>query len=187
MVDDLISVLTEDHQELSGLLSELEVLSGGEHLRRVLTEQLIIETVRHAVAEECYLYPVCRACLPDGGVITDKAYAEHQQIERVLKQLEAGGLPDEYFALLLTWLITDMRTHMDEEEQRIFPLLAGHLGEEELRRLGAKARKSKAAAPTRPGRSGGPLLTMLLTSGSGLVDRVRAYLCEHGRAYPLMR
>ena len=71
MADDLISVLTEDHQELNGLLLELEVLSGGEHLQRVLTDQLIIESVRHAVAEECYLYPLYRTRVPGGQEIAE--------------------------------------------------------------------------------------------------------------------
>jgi hypothetical protein len=46
--DDLISVLTEDHRELRQLYTELEFLSGGESLRRRLTDQLIVEMVRHS-------------------------------------------------------------------------------------------------------------------------------------------
>jgi hemerythrin-like domain-containing protein len=184
MADDLISALTEDHLELNGLLSELEVLSGDEHLRRLLTDQLIIEVVRHSVAEECYLYPLCRARLPGGDRIADEGRAEHRQIERILKQLEAGGLPEEHVGLLLSWLTGDMRAHMESEEEEIFVLLAEHVSREELRELGVKARRSKAAAPSRPVPSSGPLLTMILRSGAGLVERVREYLCEHRRVYP---
>lgn len=185
MADDLVSALTEDHQELGGLLAELDALSGGEHLRRVLTAQLIIESVRHSMAEECYLYPLCRAHLPDGARIADEGRADHRQIERILKQLEAGGVPDEHFDLLLSWLIGDMRRHMDEEEKQVFGPLAEHVPGERLRELGAKARRSKALASSRSARSNGALVTMLLRSGAGLVERVREYLCEHG--YPRSR
>lgn len=184
MADDLLSVLREDHQELKGLLAELEVLSGGEHLRRMLADQLIVESVRHSVAEECYLYPMCRTRLPGGHALADRAYEEHRQIERILAQLEGGGLPDDHFAMLLTWLITDMRAHMDEEEDELFATLAKYVGRDELLELGVKARSSKALAPSRPGTSSGPLVTMVLHGGFGLAERVREYLCGSGRAYP---
>lgn len=186
MSDDLISVLMEDHQELRELLVEVEVLSGGERLRRNLTDQLIIELVRHAIAEESYLYPVCRARLPDGDRIAEEANAGHRRIEQVLKGLEAPDLADEGFSLLLSRLIATMRPHFDEEEQRVFPLLAEYASEKELLDLGEKARRSKTEAPSRPGasRPGVPLLHMLLESGAGLVERVRAHICGRDRPYP---
>lgn len=187
MADDLISVLTEDHQELNGLLLELEVLSGGEHLQRVLTDQLIIESVRHAVAEECYLYPLYRTRVPGGQEIADRACGQHREMERILTQLEAEDVTDDNFALLLFRLIRAMRAHMEEEE-RFLVILAKHVGRDELLELGAKARESKALAPAvRPDTFDGPLVNMLVHGGSGLVERVRDYLSGHGRAYPPAR
>jgi hemerythrin-like domain-containing protein len=186
MAEDLLSVLTEDHQELRQLLVEVEVLSGGECLRRNLTDQLIIELVRHAIAEESYLYPLCRARLPDGGRVAEEAYIEHRRIEQVLKGLETQDLADERFSLLLSWLIATMRPHIDDEEARVFPLLAEYVSEEELLTLGEKARRSKSEAPSRPGtsRPGVPLLHLFLESGAGLAERVRAYICGRDRPYP---
>lgn len=182
--EDLISVLTEDHREIRQLFTELEHLSGGESLRRTLTDQLIVEMVRHSVAEECYLYPVSLARLPDGGHLAEAALDEHHRLEEILRRLEADDLPDDRFAQLLSSLITGTRRHIDEEEREIFPMLARHVTEEELVELGKNARCSKSCAPSRAGHEGRPLLQVLLHSGAGLADRVRAYLCGGDAAYP---
>lgn len=183
--DDLISVLTQDHHELRQLLTELENLCGGERLRRTLTDQLIVEVVRHSVAEECYLYPLARERLPDGDRVVDKALADHARLERLLRRLEAPEIPDAQFALLMSWLISDARHHIDEEDERIFPSLAHYVSEEELVELGRKAQRSKSCAPSRASNKaeGGPLVQVLLTSGAGLVERVRDYLCGRDKPY----
>jgi hemerythrin-like domain-containing protein len=183
--EDLISVLTQDHREMRQLFTELEHLSGGESLRRTLTDQLIVEVVRHSVAEECYLYPVSRELLPGGEQAAEEALTEHNRIEGILRRLAVPDLPDDQFALLLSTMITDTRRHLDDEEERIFPLLAEFVPEEDLVELGKKARNSKACAPSRPShKANGPLVHQFLKSGSGLVERVRAYLCGHDKAYP---
>jgi hemerythrin-like domain-containing protein len=183
--EDLISVLAEDHRELKQLFTELEMLYGGEKLRRSLTDQMIIEVVRHSVAEETYLYPVARERLPDGGWIADEAEADHRRLEQILKRLEQPDLPDDHFSLLLSWLVTGARQHIDDEEERMFPLLAKHVSEEELVSLGEKANMAKARALSRlsPAEPEQPLLHMILKTGLGLVERVREHICGPGNAY----
>jgi len=184
--DDLVNVLTEDHLELRQLLTELEHLSGGERLRRTLTDQLIVEVVRHSVAEECYLYPLVRERLPDGDRMVEKALAEHRRLENILRRLEAPDIPDDQFALLMSRLIACGRRHIDNEDERILPALAAHVGEEELIELGKKAQQSKSCAPSRACHTADdrPLVHVLLSSGAGLVERVRAYLSGQDRPYP---
>jgi hemerythrin-like domain-containing protein len=184
--DDLISVLTDDHRELLQLLTEVELLSGGESLRRKLTDHLIVESVRHSVAEESYLYPVSRKCLPDGDRQVAEALAAHRGIENTLVRLEEPDLSDEKFSLLLSLLTLDMREHIADEEGRIFPVVAAKVSAQELVALGTKATKAKADALRGPDASppDAPLLNMLLRSGAGLVERAREYLCGHDKAYP---
>jgi hemerythrin-like domain-containing protein len=182
--DDLISMLKEDHRELRQLFIELEFLSGGESLRRTLTDQLIVEMVRHAVAEEAYLYPASREYLPDGAWIVGQSCTEHEWLEGMLRQLEAPDVPDDHFSFLLARLTPDARRHMDDEEERIFPLLITHVSEEELVVLGERARKAKEKAPSRLGAGSQNRLNALLETGAGLVERVREHLCGRGKAYP---
>ncbi|MGH3377860.1 MAG: hemerythrin domain-containing protein [Actinoallomurus sp.] len=187
--DDLISVLTDDHRELLQLLTEVEILSGGESLRRALTDHLIVESVRHSVAEEAYLYPVSRRLLPDGDRCAAEALASHRRIESTLMRLEEPDVSDEKFSLLLSLLILDMREHIEDEEERIFPLVAAKVSEPELIALGAKAAKAKTDALRGPNASpqDAPLLHLLLRSGAGLVERAREYLCGQDKAYPETR
>ncbi|GAB2826218.1 hemerythrin domain-containing protein [Actinoallomurus bryophytorum] len=182
--DDLISMLKEDHRELRQLFVEVEFLSGGESLRRTLTDQLIVEMVRHAVAEEAYLYPASLEYLPDGAWIVEQAIIEHEWLEGILRQLEAPDLPDDHFSYLLARLTPDTRRHMDDEEERIFPLLSEYVSREQLVVLGELARKAKERAPSRLDAGSQNRLTTLLETGAGLVGRVREHLCGRGKAYP---
>jgi hemerythrin-like domain-containing protein len=182
--DDLVSVLTREHQEQRLLFTELENLDPGEKLQRMLTCQLVTEMVRHAVAEESYLYPVCRDCLPPGDPDLAAGLSQHDELERLLGRLEDPGLSDDRFAALLTRVITEGRRHFDEEERQLFPELASCVGPDELVALGRAAMASRARM-TEPVGDGPPLLEQLMQTGSGLVARIRERLCGDDRPYPL--
>ncbi|MGW5687970.1 hemerythrin domain-containing protein [Nonomuraea sp. NPDC003754] len=78
--NDVIAVLTHDHREVERMFTELEQLGTADVDRRqTLTEKVIIELVRHSVAEEAYLYPAVRDLLPDGDQLADRELAEHAQ------------------------------------------------------------------------------------------------------------
>lgn len=181
--DDLCSVLTEDHHELRQLLRELDHLTAPEPLWRSLVDLLIAEMIRHSVAEESYLYPVARDRVPEGRRILEAYMVEHEWIEGLGKRLERHDLP----AAELTGVMAELRTgivgHMRAEEQQLFPLMSEHLGADELLRLGREAAEAKEKASVRQRSADRPLLTTIITTGTGLVERVRDYVC--GRAYPV--
>lgn len=182
--EDLITVLTEDHHEMRQLLTELQHLSPGEPLRRRLIDQLIIEMVRHSIAEECYLYPLVADRLPDGAKETETALAEHREIERFLQRLERPDLREDRLSRLLADLVPSLQDHLLDEEETLFPQVARLVSEDELVELGRLAVESKANAPSRDCGPDRPLLQTLLETGAGLVDRLRAYLCGKDHAYP---
>lgn len=182
--EDLITVLTEDHHEIRQLFTELQHLSQGEPLRRRLIDQLIIELVRHSVAEECYFYPLVVDRLPDGAQEAERALAEHRELERYLQRLERPGLSEDRLSRLLGDLAPAIHNHLLDEEETVFPRLARLVSEDELVKLGRLAIESKANAPSRDRGSDRPLLQTLLETGAGLVDRLRAYLCGKDHAYP---
>ena len=57
--------------------------------RRDLADVLITDLVRHAVAEEMYVYPAMREHLPDGASAVEHDLAEHQELEVTMKELES--------------------------------------------------------------------------------------------------
>ncbi|MCO5994318.1 hemerythrin domain-containing protein [Actinoallomurus rhizosphaericola] len=183
--ENLISVLTEDHRDFEQLLSEVGHLTDFGRLRRSVGELMIAEMVRHAVAEETYLYPVARARLPQGQLIVEQEIAGHEQIEQILRDLGRPDLTDAEFSFHLSRLKAEAYPHAQAEEDRLFPLLARHLSEEELVDLGRKAMEAKEKASIRRylADSDSSLRDRIVASGATLVERVRGYL--RTGAYPL--
>jgi hemerythrin superfamily protein len=173
---DLVDVLIHDHREIEEMFGELEPGGdGGPEQRRRLANALIIELVRHTVAEEQYLYPTVRKVLPDGERIAEREVEDHNEAERDMKQLERMDATDPDFEFVLARLMAEMRQHLLEEEVDLFPRLRAAADPNELRELGRKAQMIKKVAPTHPHPAAPdkPPVSMVTTPVLGLVDRIR--------------
>jgi hemerythrin superfamily protein len=179
---DVIDVLTHDHREVEELFEQIEQATDPGQ-RRELTDQVITELVRHSVAEEQYLYPAAREHIPDGDAIVDGEIADHNEVEEALKALEGIDADDPDFMRTFRRMSEDVKEHVQEEEDELFPLLREHASAQELRDLGEKVQRAKKVAPTRPHPSSPdtPPLNKILGPGVGLVDRARDTLM--GRAH----
>lgn len=180
---DVIAELTTDHREVDELFGKIEALAPGDKQRKVYAEQAVIELVRHSVAEEAYLYPAVREFLPDGDRIADKEIEDHATAERTMKELEAVDADEPEFDRLIGELMTEIRSHVRDEEDNLFPQLRGAASQDELMKLGDKVRQAKKTAPTRPHPSAPdtPPGNKLLAPGAGMVDRVRDALTGRGK------
>jgi hemerythrin superfamily protein len=175
---DLVDVLVDDHHEVEQLFTELEKDQAEPKLRGRVTAVVIAELVRHSVAEEIYLYPTVRRALPDGDALADKEIGDHADAERMMKELEDLEPADQRFEIVLNGLMAEVRDHIREEEQDLFPRLRSACSADELAELGAKVEAAKKIAPTRPHPSAPdrPPWNMVLGPATGLVDRVRDVL-----------
>jgi hemerythrin-like domain-containing protein len=171
---DLIEVLLTDHNEFRSLFDELERTTDPQR-RRHLTDVVIAEVTRHAVAEEMFLYPAARREVPGGDEIVEHEIGEHAEGERIMKDLEDLRPTDPEFDGKLAAMIHSVRHHLDDEETKLFPKMRQHCTPEELRELGRKILLGKRIAPTRPHPDAPdrPPLNLLVAPGVGLVDRVR--------------
>jgi len=172
---DVVDILVTDHHEVEALFVELETRQGTPEYRRQLVDVVISELVRHAIAEEAYVYPTARKALPDGDQIAEHEIAEHADAERTMKDLESVDPSDPRFDELLAHLTSTIRHHVQEEENDLFPRLRAATAREELVELAGKVTAIKKIAPTRPHPSAPdrPPANKLLAPGAGLVDRVR--------------
>ncbi|WP_216207389.1 hemerythrin domain-containing protein [Amycolatopsis aidingensis] len=172
---DLISVITEDHRAVERVFTELESRSGSPQHRRDLADHVIAELVRHSVAEEQYLYPAARKHLPNGEEIAEHEIAEHSEAERTMKELEDVQPTDPRFDQLLGQLMSDIRHHVEDEENDLLPKLQAACSEQELRELGEEVLRAKEIAPTRPHPSAPdtPPMNRILDPGAGLIDKIR--------------
>lgn len=179
---DVVDVLEHDHREVEELFAKIEVTTDAEELRE-LTDQVITELVRHSVAEEQYLYPAARERIPDGEALVEREIDDHNEVEEALKALEGMDAGDSEFMATFRRMSNEVRAHVKEEEEELFPKLRQHATAEELRELGEKVQRAKKLAPTRPHPSAPdtPPLNKILGPGVGLVDRVRDKLTGRGQ------
>lgn len=170
---DVVDIVTADHREVLALVGQFP--SADPEQRRDVTDTVIAELVRHAVAEEMYVYPAMRGHLPDGESHVEHDVEEHQELEEVMKELEGLDAADTRFLEALGRLESVLRDHVDDEESEQFPLLRARLSSEQLVDMGKKAEAAKKAAPTRPHPSAphSELFHKTVGPGVGLVDRLR--------------
>jgi hemerythrin-like domain-containing protein len=178
---DVLDVLTSEHRDVTALIGEIWSVADP-MIRRDLTDTAISELVRHAVAEEMYVYPAMRKYLPDGEKAVEHDIEEHKELEQAMKRLEGADVSGTEFESALRRLETLLADHVQDEEVEQFPELRRHIPHEELAELAGKVETAKKLAPTRPhpGAPNSELFHKLVGPGVGLVDRLRDKLT--GRA-----
>ncbi len=174
--NDIVAVLTKDHRTMEQMFSQLrEDATLSDEERRRLVDNVLVELVRHTVAEEMHVFPAMRDLVPDGDAIADKEIEDHAELERLMKRIEDVPMADPQFEPILNELIGGVRDHVRDEERHLFVALRANADPEELRALGSKVTNAKRIAPTRPhpGAPDTPPLNRVVAPGAGLVDRAR--------------
>jgi hemerythrin superfamily protein len=180
---DVITFLIDQHHEVAEMFAQLEKMDGTtDDKAQRLAEQVVTSLVKHSVAEEVYLYPTVRTVLPRGDDIAEHEISEHDEAEQTMKRLEALTPEQPEFWPTVRTLISEIRHHVAEEENSLFPQLRAACSEKQLQELGHKAEQIQKISPTRPHPSspseGSDLAA--LVPGAGLVDRVRDALSGRG-------
>ena len=170
---DVIDVLTTDHREVESLIGQIRATKGEE--RRDLTDVMIAELVRHAVAEEMYVYPAMKKHLSDGEQAVDHDVEEHKQLETIMKELESADADGGGFLDLIDQLADVLRDHVQDEEQEQFPRLRTQIPRDELVEIAGKVETAKKATPTRPhpAAPNSELFHKMVGPGVGMIDRLR--------------
>ncbi|HET9517804.1 MAG TPA: hemerythrin domain-containing protein [Actinoplanes sp.] len=171
---DVIDVLVSDHREVTALIDEIWE-EQDPTARRDLTDTAISELVRHAVAEEMYVYPVVRKYIAGGEKAVEHDIEEHQELEQTMKRLEDMDVSSAEFESELRRLEMLLADHVQDEEAEQFPELRRQVPQDELTELAGKVENAKRLAPTRPHPSApnSELFHKLVGPGVGLVDRLR--------------
>jgi hemerythrin superfamily protein len=148
---DAISMLKDDHKAVEQLFKRFEKAGERAHVEKRDIVDCIIESLSmHAAIEEQVFYPVVRATVPDTEGTVLESLEEHHIVKWVLSELDSGSPEDERFDAKVTVLIENVRHHIEEEEQELFPKVRQELGRNSLSDLGEAMAASKKAAPTHP-------------------------------------
>lgn len=170
---DVVDVLTWDHEEMIELLGQVEGASAAR--RRELVDTVIAEVMRHAVAEEMFVYPAIEEHLPKGAEKVEQDKQEHQQIIETMKELEDLDPDDAAFLAGVRNLEAQLRSHAAQEETDQFPQLRAHIPRQKLAEIANKVQSAKKLSPTRP-HPHAPHSKMFHKSigrGVGMIDRLR--------------
>lgn len=171
---DVVDILTTDHQEMLELIEQIERSSDPEE-RRDLADAVIAEVMRHAVAEEMYVYPAVEEHVPDGVAKVKHDKEEHQEIVETMKEIEDADTSTPEFLQHIHELEGLLRHHAHDEETGQFPDLRANVPHDKLVELGEKVERAKKLAPTRPHPSAphSELFHKTVGAGVGMIDRLR--------------
>lgn len=142
--DDLVAVLLDQHRALE---RRTEVPQGGGDGER---ERLVVELVTalrvygQTLLE--HLDPLVRRYLPDGLARADRQLGEHREVKRALAQLRRHRPGDALFDELLGHLVSQLRSHLTEQEHEMLPRVREHVPAEVLRQRGVLATRARRPA-----------------------------------------
>ena len=170
----VVDVIVEDHRVIQDLFRRGQATTDPQELKHI-TDQVIGELVRHAEAEEQYLYPAFREHLEGGDELADHELSEHQEAEAEMDEIMELGADDPELRRRFEQLVEEINHHIEGEETEALPRLAAACPREQLVTLGTKIEAAKKMAPTRPHPSSPdtPPLNKVLGLGASLVDRTR--------------
>jgi hemerythrin superfamily protein len=140
-----------------------------------LAKEIIHELSVHAAVEEQFVYPVLRWKVEGGGELADHGIEEHQEVKRLLADLEKMDVDKAEFRRSMEKVVSSVRNHVSEEEGDVLPKLVAATDAGLRDKLGSLVEKAKSVVPTHPHPLVPGTATAQLIAGpwAGIVDRIR--------------
>jgi Hemerythrin HHE cation binding domain len=147
------TVITRDHDRVSGLFTELRALprasgdSSETHRsrRQSITELIVTTLSSHEASEAEIFWPAVRTALADGDALADEGLDQEQRRQGLLAELAKSSADGSSFDELCVTLETATRRHVAFEDQ-VLLRLRDALGEDERRSLGARMAGAEGAS-----------------------------------------
>jgi len=146
---DAITLLKQDHRAVEQLFEQFEHATD-DTKKKELVERIMEELSKHAAVEEQAVYPAARDKAKEMADTVLESLEEHHLVKVTLAELEKMLPSAARYAAKVKVLQENVRHHVEEEENELFPALEKALSTDELNELGDTIEKLKATAPTRP-------------------------------------
>ncbi|MDQ6836928.1 MAG: hemerythrin domain-containing protein [Actinomycetota bacterium] len=148
---DAITLLIADHREVERHFKDFEKAGNRAYATKgKLVDAIIRALAVHAVIEELVFYPAARRASTDSTAMVFESLEEHHIVKWVLSELDDMEPTDERYDAKVTVLIENVRHHVKEEEEDLFPKIRDALSADHLAELGEQLEAAKKVAPTRP-------------------------------------
>src|SRR5215213_11401059 len=136
-----IDLLEEDHRQVEGFFNEYETLEDAGEKERMALKICLALTVHTQIEEEIF-YPAVREAIEKAELI-DEAIVEHAAAKQLIAEIEEMDPSDELYDAKVKVLGEQVRHHVEEEEDELFPEIKS--SELDLEALGKKMAERKAA------------------------------------------
>lgn len=170
-----LTLLEQDHRTVESLFAKFESTPDDDTATLAqVRDDILRELSVHANIEEVVFYPAVRDADRTLEPIVLEGLEEHHAAKLALSELEKLQPGAERFRPKMTVLIENVRHHVKEEEEELFPKVREALPAARLDELGEAMEKAKATAPTRahPFQPDQPPLNGLLGAPVAVLDRV---------------
>jgi hypothetical protein len=183
--NDVISIIKKDHKTVDGLFKKWQATSDADQ-RQQLTFEVIRQLCLHSVAEEEVVYPMYVKKVPStGGDIEKKSLEQHTELKNDLYKLDKLKPSDRDFVPTFQKVMTDVKTHVKEEETDFLVQFGQHTTQEERISLGKDFERIKSIAPSRPHPSvptAAPPFSTMLAFATKPVDMIKDAVRFGGKA-----
>jgi hypothetical protein len=136
-----IDLLEEDHQQVDGFFEEYENLQDASEKESIALKICLALTVHTQIEEEIF-YPAARKAIERAELI-DEAIVEHASAKQLIAEIEDMEAGDELYDAKVKVLGEQVRHHVEEEEDKLFPEIKS--SELDLEALGKKMAERKVA------------------------------------------
>lgn len=118
---DVITLLTEDHEDVLSMLEEFEAMRDGLRIHKQKLVQAICKSVTiHSQLERELLFPRVRESLGDASLVED-ALDVHAKTDALVAQLCNTDPDDDCYDAKVHALAERLHQHIRHEEAKIFP------------------------------------------------------------------
>jgi hypothetical protein len=154
-MEDAFDALAEDHEEIRQVLAELEkgpiAATGATEdqlmLRRLMTEELVIEQSKHEQIELTCLWPAVREHVTGGDLLADRVTCAELAVVTLLAELNTLDTGAPAFEQVLGRFTEACLLHFGFEEQHVWPRLRAALPPRAAADLGRKVLRARQAVP----------------------------------------
>lgn len=127
---DAIVLLKEQHRAVEKLF---KALARGD---LSVVPEICDSLEQHAEIEETTFYPAVRQEVPEETAAVLESFEEHLIVKRLVSELRQLSSDDEDYQAKATVLMENVRHHVREEEDEMFPVVRSALGRKRLTEIG---------------------------------------------------